>query len=365
MKPIQPMLHLLGSSHHTADLSIREKISLPQEQVDEFYNGLKKLPGLDECLLLNTCNRTEIYGASNNGFTPDLLHQYLRDFRELDADLIQKHFYQFSGKKVVNHLLEVATGIDSQMVGETEILGQVKKAYEDACDRKVAGKILNRLFQKGFQSAKWARTNTGISKGQVNLGNVLCELARRIFGKVANSRLLVIGAGEVAESAMEAFKSRGSQAITVTGRTFDWCPLSRRKPDELAEKFGGFALSFSKFRESLHHFDVILTSTSSGKSLINKKEIKEAMKRRPAKPLFLIDASVPRNIDEEVAKVDNVFLYNMDDVSAIANENLRSRMAEVENCRLALSKRAVRIWEQILTYSHAPISSNHSSTPKS
>ena len=154
---------------------------------------------------------------------------------------------------MVRHLFEVTSGIDSQMVGETEILGQVKKAYEDACERKVSGKMLNRLFKKGFQAAKWARTNTGISKGQINLGNVLCELARRIFGKVSNSRLLVIGAGEVAESAMEAFKSRGSQAITVTGRTFDWCPLSRRKPDELAEKYGGF-IAFSKFQESLHHF---------------------------------------------------------------------------------------------------------------
>ena len=340
-------LHLLGSSHHTADLAVREKISLPQGKIDDFYKGLCSLPGLDECLLLNTCNRTEIYGASNNGFSPDLLRGYLSEFRNLDPDFLQKHSYQHSGEKVVRHLFEVTSGIDSQMVGETEILGQVKKAYEDACDRNVSGKMLNRLFQKGFQAAKWARTNTGISKGQVNLGNVLCELARRIFGKVSNSRLLVIGAGEVAESAMEAFKSRGSQAITVTGRTFDWCPLSRRKPDELAERYGGFALAFSKFQESLHHFDVILTSTASGRAIISADEVKLAMKKRPAKPLFLIDASVPRNIEETVAKIDNVFLYNMDDVSAIANENLKSRMAEVDRCRNVLGKKAVRIWEQM------------------
>ena len=221
--------------------------------------------------------------------------------------------------------------------------------------------MLNRLFQKGFQAAKWARTNTGISKGQVNLGNVLCELARRIFGKVSNSRLLVVGAGEVAESAIEAFKSRGSQAITVTGRTFEWCPLSRKKPSELAEKFGGFALSFSKYHESLHHFDVILTSTASTRSLISENEVKRAMKRRPAKPLFLIDASVPRNIDEAVANIDNVFLYNMDDVSAIANENLKSRMAEVERCRNVLSKKAVRIWDQ-MTLHTLPSSSVNQST---
>ena len=357
-------LHLFGSSHHLADLGIREKINLPASAIDEFYQGLSQLPGLEECLLLNTCNRTEIYGAANNGFSPNLLCEYLSEFRKIDYDFLAQHSYQHSGEKVVKHLFEVSSGIDSQMVGETEILGQVKRAYEDACTRNVAGKMLNRLFQKGFQAAKWARTNTGISKGQVNLGNVLCELARRIFGKVSNSRLLVIGAGDVAESALEAFKSRGSQAITVTGRTFDWCPLSRRKPDELAEKYGGFALSFSKFKESLHHFDVILTSTASGTAMITPAEVQLAMKRRPAKPLFLIDASVPRNIDESVAKVDNVFLYNMDDVSAIANENLKSRMAEVERCRNVLSKKAVRIWEQ-MTHHAIPSSSVNQSTASS
>ncbi len=354
-------LHLLGSSHHIADLAVRERISLPQNKIDDFYGGLSALPGLDECLLLNTCNRTEIYGASKNGFSTNLLHEYLSNFQKIDPVFLRKHSYQHSGEKVVRHLFEVTAGIDSQMVGETEILGQVKKAYEDACQRNVSGKMLNRLFQKGFQAAKWARTNTGISKGQVNLGNVLCELARRIFGKVSNSRLLVVGAGEVAESAIEAFKSRGSQAITVTGRTFEWCPLSRRKPSELAEKFGGFALSFSKYHESLHHFDVILTSTASTRSLISENEVKRAMKRRPAKPLFLIDASVPRNIDEAVANIDNVFLYNMDDVSAIANENLKSRMAEVERCRNVLSKKAVRIWDQ-MTLHTLPSSSVNQST---
>ena len=145
-------LHLLGSSHHVAGLDVREKISLAQEEVDDFYKGLSSLPGLDECLLLNTCNRTEIYGASKNGFSPNILQKYLSEFRKLDPDFLLKHSYLHSGQKVVKHLFEVASGIDSQMVGETEILGQVKKAYEDACRRKVSGKMLNRLFQKGFQA---------------------------------------------------------------------------------------------------------------------------------------------------------------------------------------------------------------------
>ena len=357
-------LHLLGSSHRVADLAARERISLPPETIDEFYNGLEELPGLQECIILNTCNRTEIYGASEANFAPESLHDYLSDFRRIEPEFLRRHSYLHSGEQVVKHLFEVTSGIDSQMVGETEILGQVKKAYEDALKRKVSGKMLNRLFQKGFQAAKWARTNTGISKGQVNLGNVLCDLARRIFGKVSSCRLLVVGAGEVAESAIESFKSRGSQAITVTGRTFDWCPLSRRKPDELAEKFGGFAMSFDEFKNSLHFFDVILTSTSSGRALIELEDIRQCMRRRPSQPLFLIDAAVPRNIEERASKVDNVFLYNMDDVSEIANENLKSRMAEVDNCRMALSQKSLNLWQQMTAHSKAPASINQSTAPR-
>lgn len=344
-------LHLLGSSHQVANLAVRERISLSPEKVDDFYKGLKNLPGLDECLLLNTCNRTEVYGASHSSFSPQVLHQYLSEFCQVESDFLKRHSYQHSGGKVIEHLFGVASGVDSQMVGETEILGQVKKAYDDACLRNTSGKMLNRLFQKGFQAAKWARTNTGISRGQVNLGNVLCELSRRIFGKISTCRLLVVGSGEVAESAMEAFKSRGSQAVTITGRTFDWCPLSRRKPDELAEKFEAFALSFSQFKQSLHLFDVILTSTASGNALINAEDVRSCMKKRPTKPLFLIDASVPRNIDEEVANAENVFLYNMDDVSEIANENLKSRIAEVDRCRTVLSRKAIRLWAQMTSHS--------------
>jgi glutamyl-tRNA reductase len=340
-------LFLLGTSHQVANLNERESIGLPNDSVDHFYQGLEKIKGLKETIVLNTCNRTEIYGAADDDFEIGSLMDFLANFRNLELEFIREKTYRRTGSEVVRHLFEVASGIDSQMVGETEILGQIKKAYDEAVERKSTGKVLNRLFQKSFQAAKWARTNTGISRGQVNLGNVLCELARRIFGRIDQCRFLVVGAGEVAESALEAFKSRGSEAITVTGRTFDWCPLSRRKPDELAQKFDGFTLAYSKFHESLHLFDVVLASTASSKALLSKTEVESAMKKRPSKPLFIIDASVPRNVEEAASQVDNVFLYNMDDISAIANENLQSRLSEVDRCRIALSKRALRLWEQM------------------
>ena len=343
----EPKLFLLGSSHRVASLEERELISLPTEQIDLFYQGLRSLPGMEECLLLNTCNRTEIYGAGNGGSPLPAVRDYLRDFRQLEVDFLNRHFYQREGEAVVRHAFEVASGIDSQMVGETEILGQVKEAYEDALRRKSAGKLLNRMFQKSFQAAKWARTHTGISKGQVNLGNVICELTRRIFGDVSSSRLLIVGSGEVAELAMGAFHSRNCHEITVTGRTFE-------NARHLAEKVNAATLDFESFRKSLHLFDVVVTSTSGNDPVLSRETIRSALSMRPARPLFLIDVAVPRDIDEGVSELENVYLYNMDDVSAIANENLKSRMAEVERCKGALAHRAIRLWEQMTNQPSPP-----------
>ena len=340
-------MFLIGTSHRFSSLEEREKISLPNDSIEEFYNGLMELEGLTECLLLNTCNRTEIYGVGNGTSPLQSIRTYLGNFRKLDDSFLTKNLYVVEGEKVISHAFEVASGIDSQMVGETEILGQVKAAYEDALRRKSAGKTLNRLFQKSFQAAKWARTQTGISKGQVNLGNVICELTRRIFGDISSSRLLLVGAGEVAENAMNAFHSRGARGITITGRTFDWCPLSRKKPQELAEKVDGLTLGFESFKESIHLFDIIICSTAKKDAILTKDIVKTAISRRPSRPIFLIDVAVPRDIASSVAELENIYLYNLDDISAIANENLKSRQAEVSRCQQALSSRAEKLWRKL------------------
>jgi glutamyl-tRNA reductase len=340
-------LFLLGSSHRVASLEERERVNLPADSMESFYEGLRALPGMEECLVLNTCNRTEIYGTGNGSAPLDAARKYLADFRQLEPDFLERHFYQREGEAVVQHAFEVASGIDSQMVGETEILGQVKDAYDDALRRKSAGKILNRVFQKSFQAAKWARTHTGISRGQVNLGNVICELTRRIFGEVAASRLLVVGSGEVAELAMTAFHSRNCRAITVTGRTFE-------KARGLAKGVEGSTLGFEAFRDSLHLFDVVVCSTAGEEPVLTQDIASAALAKRPARPLFLIDVAMPRDVEETVGELENVYLYNLDDVSAIANENLANRKGEVERCRDALAKRAKRIWDQLAASARPP-----------
>ena len=347
MSAKEPSLFLLGTSHRVASLEERERISLPADSIDAFYDGLRQLEGMDECLLLNTCNRTEIYGVGNGSSPLESIRSYLGEFRKLDDDFLRRHFYEEEGEDVVRHVFEVAAGIDSQMVGETEISGQVKDAYDDALQRKSTGKTLNRVFQKSFQAAKWARTHTGISKGQVNLGNVICELTRRIFGDVSASRLLAIGAGEVAETALTAFHSRNARAITVTGRSFD-------KAHALAEGVKGSTLDFGAFRDSLHLFDVVVSSTASEEPILSRETVKSALAKRPARPLFLIDVAVPRDVEESVGELENVYLYNLDDVSAIANENLANRKGEVARCKDGLSKRAKRIWDQLVASPRPP-----------
>lgn len=336
MSADSPRLLLLGSSHRVASLEDRERISLPADAVEPFLQNLAELPGLEEHLLLNTCNRTEIYAVARQSLGGDDLLGHLARFRSIDPDFLRQRSYLREGEAVIRHLFEVAAGLDSQMVGETEILGQVKEAYEDAGKRGSAGKFLHRLFQKSFQAAKWARTHTGVSRGQVSLGNVICELSRRIFGNVADCRLLVVGSGEVAELALDAFKSRGTRAITVTGRTYE-------KARELAEGASGSVLAFDDFRDSLHLFDVVLCSTAGDERILAETDARAAIARRPARPLFLIDVAMPRDVEQAAGDLENVYLYNLDDVSAIANENLKSRQAEVSRCRQALAARAEKL----------------------
>ena len=347
MPPDASSLFLLGTSHRVATLEQRERIGLPADDIHQFYAGLGSLPELHEHLLLNTCNRIEIYGLGNGSPNSDAVSKYLADFRKLDPEFLQTHSYRREGEAVIRHAFEVTSGIDSQMVGETEILGQVKDAYNDALQRKSAGKFLNRVFQKSFQAAKWIRTHTGIGRGQVNLGNVICELSRRIFGDISKSRLLVIGSGEVAETTIDAFHSRGSRAITVTGRTFE-------KARELAERVGGSTLSFNAFRDSLQFFDVVICSTAGENPILTQENVRANIAKRPARPLFLIDVAMPRDVEESVGAIENVYLYNLDDVSAIANENLKSRQSEVARCREVLAKRAEGVWNQLVASSRPP-----------
>ena len=341
----QATLFLQGVSHQTASLEVREKLALPEKHIEALYQYLKITVGLEECLVLNTCNRIEIYGLADKSGGQDWFLRQFDNFPHLEKVWFRDFGYWKSGLDTVHHLFEVASGLDSQRIGETEILGQVKNSYALGVQKKTVGPVLHKVLQKGFQAAKWARSNTAISRGQVSMGNVAVDLARRIFGNLNNSRILVAGMGEVGEMTVKALISRGVKNITVSNR-------SSEKALTLASEIGGRAIPFKECPNILPEIDIMITSTAAKKWIFTRQMIEKALQRRPDKPLFLIDLAVPRDIESEAGQLPGVYLYNLDDLAEISNENLKIRQSEVEACRKALSKKSARLWKT-LSLSHS------------
>ena len=330
-------IFVLGSSHRTASLDLREKIAVGPDKIESFYESLDSLSHLDEYLILNTCNRVEIYGVSTGtDLRPQLLDIFC-NLHQLALDQLTPHTFWKTNHEVLEHLFNVSAGVDSQMLGETEIFGQVKQSYSGAQTRKTVGPVLNRVFQRSFKEAKWARTHTSISKGQVSIGNVAVDLATRIFGDLKFSRILIVGAGEVAIKTVQSLQSRGAGQVTVTSR-------NRDHAHEVADTFEGSVLSFENFKRHLHEFDIILTSTSASGAILSASEIKKTIRRRAGLPLFIIDAAVPRDVEPSASLLEDVFLYNLDDLSAIANENMKHRQEDVENLKLTFAQRSWQLW---------------------
>jgi glutamyl-tRNA reductase len=308
---------------------------------------LGQIAGLNEFALVNTCNRVELYGVVSTSDAFPALHAALGAVTgctpaELDSavTLRQNH-------AAIGHLFAVASGLDSQIVGETEILGQVKQAYDAALAQHWTGPVLNRVFQKTFQAAKHIRTNTGIGAGQISIATVAVDLAGRIFGELAQTKILVVGAGDIGLKTVQAFQSRGATGITVASRTL-------AKAEEAAALAGGWALSLADLPVAIAEADIIASSTSSPDFILTRELIAAGIKRRPARPLFLIDLALPRDVDPATAELANVFLYNLDDLAEIAEENLAQREAEVAKCQAILADRTAALWPQVAHSLNAP-----------
>jgi len=344
METSTPKLFLLGSTHRTAPLEVRERLAVPPERLEAIYKLLREQVQLPECLVLNTCNRVELYGvAQTEGDAAALRTRLMAEVSRLhmlDAGEMEKFTFWKQSEEVVGHLFDVAAGLDSQMVGETEILGQVKDSYADAAQRGAAGPVLNRIFQKSFQAAKWARTNTAIGRGAVSIGSVAVELSTRMFGDLSRSRVLLIGAGEVGQSVLQSLRSRGARNVTIASRTLTHA-------FELAIKHECVAVDLNRVPTLLEQSDIVLCAMSSETPVLSRAQLTEAAGKRAGVPLFVIDLAVPRNVEPGVKDVKNVFLYNLDDLAAVANENLKSREAAMAECRQTLAEKAKQVWESL------------------
>lgn len=333
-------LFVIGATHHRAPLAVREKLSLSAEGAEALRSELAAIEGLREFAVLNTCNRVEFYGVAASSDAARRVSAAFCARQHFDAAEFEKIRLDLRGRDAVLHLLEVSAGLDSQMIGETEIFGQVKEAYAAAQSRGTTGPVLNRVFQKGFQAAKHVRTHTGITEGQVSVANVAVDLAVNIFGGLTDTRILLLGAGEIGEKTAKAFQSRGAAALTVASRRFE-------RAMELATALGASAMPFDQRDGRLAEFDIVVCATSAPDVIVTHATVRSAMHRRPTQPLFFIDQALPRDVEPTVAEIDNVFLYNLDDLARIAEENRIAREAELAKCRAIVSEKAEALWRQV------------------
>jgi glutamyl-tRNA reductase len=334
------MLFVIGTTHHRAPLEVREKLSLSAEGAVALRAELATLPGLREFALLSTCNRIEFYGVASDPGVVGRIEGAFCSRQSFDPEAFRRIRLDLNGPEAVRHLIEVAAGLDSQMLGETEIFGQVKEAYAEAQSRGSTGPVLNRVFQKAFQAAKHVRSHSAITEGQVSVANVAVELAQSIFGGLGDARILLLGAGEIGEKTAKAFQSRGATALTVASRRLE-------RAMELATALGASALPFEQREQRLADFDIVVCATAAPELVVSLPAARAAMQRRPARPLLFVDQALPRDVDPEVAGLENVFLYNLDDLARIAEENRAAREAEVSRCRAMAGERAETVWRQV------------------
>jgi len=312
-------LFTIGISHHTAPIAIREKVAISRSEYSDRARELCALDGIEEVVILGTCNRTEIYCLSTVAGKGELV-DWIHRVNEIPAGELDRHLYQHEGEAAARHLIRVASGLDSLVLGETQILGQLKDAWQQAHDAGSLGKVLDRLFQHTFNAAKSIRTNSGISDHTVSVAYTAVVLARQIFGDLQTKTVVLIGAGEMVQLCGRYLRDHGIANLLIVNR-------SREKAEELAAEMGASALTLDQLDQALPMADILISSTASPEPVIRKPDIKAALRKRRHRPMFLVDIAVPRDIDPEVAKIKDVYLYTIDDLQQVVDENMEQRNA--------------------------------------
>ncbi|MFW6052134.1 MAG: glutamyl-tRNA reductase [Myxococcota bacterium] len=312
---------VVGLSHHTAPLALRERLAVGTDHLADEVRSLRNDGPLTEAVLVSTCNRVEVYGTSTD--VPESVAVIRRHLghRAAPGDVVP-HLYERWGRDAVLHGFRVASSLDSMVVGEPQILGQVKQAYEAAAAAGAVGPLLARCFTHAFGVAKRVRTETGIAAGSVSVSSIACDLARKIFGDLQGRRVLLVGAGKMGESAAKHLRKLGSRLFVVNRST--------ERARQLAEACGGQPRDYTDLANELVSADVVITSTGSHRFIMGEELVESVMRARKRRPLFLIDIAVPRDVDPRIGGTDNVFLYDLDDLQKVADENLAFRRREAE-----------------------------------
>ncbi len=346
---------VLGLSHHSSPVQLRERFAFAEERIPAALKQLRQDGIAEEAVILSTCNRVEIYVATPlapaNIFAG--LKQFLITAHQYE-DPLHDELYTLEEPQSLHHLFKVACGLDSMVLGETEILGQLKKAYDLALQHGCTGSRLNKAFQRAFNVAKHIRTETNIQRGSVSVAAVAVELAEKIFSSLSDHDVLVIGAGDTSEKTARALLSRGARSIIVTNRSPD-------RAQALAAEFGGRAVSFDDWASEFARIDIAISSTAAPHHVLNRTKLEPLLKLRRNRPLLLIDIAVPRNIDPEVNLLENVYLYNIDDLQAVADDYLKQRKEEIARCEKIIAEKVAALLSQTATAQETRFT-NHAST---
>ena len=318
----KPEIVVVGMNHRTAPVEIREKLSLSSEEILIGLEMIKSKKIFKESFLFSTCNRVESVFVTN--FKEEALKKIYEIFsimKNIPISEFKTYFYEYSGEEAVKHVFKVSSSLDSMVIGEPQILGQVKDAYKLSVSSGNSKVILNRLFHRAFQTAKKVRTNTGIGGHAVSISYAAVELAKKIFNDLSSKKILLIGAGEMAELAVEHLIHNKTAHVFVANRTFE-------RGLVLAKKFSGSAIRFEEVVSALEWADIIISSTGAPDYILTKTQVKPVMKKRKNSPLFFIDIAVPRDIDPNINKINNVYVYDVDDLSDVVNTNMKQRQEE-------------------------------------
>ncbi|WP_426455136.1 glutamyl-tRNA reductase [Paenibacillus sp. S-38] len=308
-----------GLNYRTAPVAIREKFAFAEGDLPRALEELKATKSIMECVIVGTCNRTELYVAVD---TQQLCGHHLRSFMEkwfgVPKEQFNKHLYVYENEKAINHLFRVTSGLDSMVIGETQILGQVRDAFLLAQTQKTTGVLFNTLFKQAITMAKRAHTETGIGENPVSVSYAAVELGKRIFGTYKGKKVLIIGAGKMSELTVKHLYANGSEKVTVVNRT-----LSRAK--ELADKFNGAASTMDRLLDHLEEADIVISSTGAAGYVLTAEQVSCILQRRRSRPLFMIDIAVPRDLDPRLGDMPNVFLYDIDNLQSLVNSHLEER----------------------------------------
>jgi len=315
----------LGLNHRTAPVEVRERFAVSNNRLGEASHELLALADASEGVVISTCNRTEFYLAAHGAEEAfKRIEVRLTEKIQLDSS-VANHFYRKAKTEAARHLCRVVSGLDSMMLGETEIFGQVKQAYHSALEAGATGTILNKVFQRAFGVGKKVRTETSIQEGSTSIGSVAVDLAEKIFGHLKNSEVMILGAGEMSRVTAQSLVSRGAKSIFVTNRSLD-------RAQELANEMGGTAIPFDEWQSVMERVDVVISSTGAPHAIVERADVEKIRRARKYRPLFFIDIAVPRDIDPAVGEIEEVYLYDIDTLEQLAEEARGRRQLQIEQC---------------------------------